>query len=369
MLLLFIQFLRHMIHVTHSNDTLDELQNDVDRITSVKAGSLMNYLLSESFILTGFIFKQIFELTNPLSTFLQGVQIDLLAATEYIQWVFEKIQAFRDDNQFEMLIKNKNQFVSSKSDELSFTPLVTNRKRAKKKMPGEIMSDEPISCPLTNFKVNTYFTIIDIVCTQIRERFNDQSTPLYKDLSLFQVKRIIEVKEKSNLLSDAFEGFEKMYGQFVKAEDLRREYKQFVNSYLMFEKLIKLPGKIHKPIPFDHDSNDDTEEEDIENQIMSTTCGTIYTVYKVCQQNGLKEVFPAIYTALSIGLTLPVSNLSPERAFSKLKLIKSKLRSTMAEERLDSLMLISCENDIDVDSDSVINIFTSYSTVLKKILC
>ncbi|KAF0688004.1 zinc finger MYM-type protein 1-like, partial [Aphis craccivora] len=45
---------------------------------------------------------------------------------------------------------------------------------------------------------------------------------------------------------------------------------------------------------------------------MSTTCGTINTVYKVCQQNGLKEVFPAIYTALSIGLTLPVSSSSPE---------------------------------------------------------
>lgn len=287
---------------------MDELQNDVDCITSVKAGSLMNYLLSESFILTGFIFKQIFELTNPLSTFLQGVQIDLLVATEYIQCVFEKIQAFRDHNQFEMLIKNKNEFVSSKSDKLSFTPLVTNRRRVKKKIPGEIMSDELISCPLTNFKINTYFKIIDIVFTQIRERFNDQSTPLYKDLSLFQVKRIIEVKEKSNLPTDAFEGFEKIYGQFLKAEDLRREYKQFVNSYLMFEKLIKLPGKIHKPIPFDDDSNDDTEEEDTENQIMSTTCGTIYTVYKVCQQNELKEVFPAIYTALSIGLTLPVSS-------------------------------------------------------------
>lgn len=361
----------HTVFETYDSliDTLEELQNDVDRITSVKAGNLMNYLLSESFILTGFIFKQIFELTNPLSTFLQGVQIDLLAASEYIQCVFEKIKAFRDDKQFEMLIEDKNQFISSKSDELSFTPLVANRRRAKKKMPGEIMSDELISCPLTNFKVNTYFTIIDIVCTQIRDRFNDQSTPLYKDLSLFQVKRIIEVKEKSNLPTDAFEGFEKMYGQFVKAEDLRREYKQFVNSYLMFEKLIKLPVKIHKPIPCDDDSNDDTDEENNENQIMSTTCGTINTVYKVCQQNGLKEVFPAIYTALSIGLTLPVSSSSPERAFSKLKLIKSKLRSTMAEERLDSLMLISCENDIDVDSDSVINIFTSYSSVLKKILC
>jgi hypothetical protein len=86
------------------------------------------------------------------------------------------------------------------------------------------MSNESISCPLTNFKINTYFTIIDIVCNKTKGRFNDQSTPLYKDLSLFQVKQIIEVKEKSNLPNDTFNGFEKIYGQFVKAEDLRREY-------------------------------------------------------------------------------------------------------------------------------------------------
>jgi len=109
---------------------LDELQNDVDRITSVKAENLLNYLLSESFVLTGFIFKQIFELTNLLSVFLQGVQIDLLAATEYIQCVFEKIQAFRDVNQFKSLIEDKNQYVSSKNDELSFTTLVANKKKS-----------------------------------------------------------------------------------------------------------------------------------------------------------------------------------------------------------------------------------------------
>jgi hypothetical protein len=107
---------------------LVELQNVVDRISSINAGSLMSYLLYESFILTGFIFKQIFELINPLSIFLQGVQIDFLAATEYIQCVFENIQVFRDDNQFKKLIEDKNQFVLSRSDELSFTPLVENRR-------------------------------------------------------------------------------------------------------------------------------------------------------------------------------------------------------------------------------------------------
>ena len=43
---------------------------------------------------------------------------------------------------------------------------------------------------------------------------------------------------------------------------------------------------------------------------------------------------------------LPFTLCSAERAFSKLKLIKTRLRSTMGQERLESLMLMSVESDI-----------------------
>ena len=45
-------------------------------------------------------------------------------------------------------------------------------------------------------------------------------------------------------------------------------------------------------------------------------------------------------------LTLPLMSCSAERAFSKLKIIKSRLRSTMNQERLQSLMFMSIESDI-----------------------
>ena len=48
--------------------------------------------------------------------------------------------------------------------------------------------------------------------------------------------------------------------------------------------------------------------------------------------NYLKRVdsFPNAYIAYRILLTIPVTVVSPERKFSKLKLIKSYLRSTMS---------------------------------------
>ncbi|XP_050919588.1 uncharacterized protein LOC127137146 [Lathyrus oleraceus] len=45
-------------------------------------------------------------------------------------------------------------------------------------------------------------------------------------------------------------------------------------------------------------------------------------------------------------LTIPVTVASAERSFSKLKLLKTYLRSTMSQERLNGLALIAIENDI-----------------------
>jgi hypothetical protein len=44
-------------------------------------------------------------------------------------------------------------------------------------------------------------------------------------------------------------------------------------------------------------------------------------------------------------LTIPVTVASAERSFSKLKLLKSYMRSTMTQERLSGLAKIALEND------------------------
>jgi len=57
----------------------------------------------------------------------------------------------------------------------------------------------------------------------------------------------------------------------------------------------------------------------------------------------MSSAFPDVVTALLLFLTLPVTFASAERSFSKLRLIKSYLRSTMNHDRLRSLALLSIE--------------------------
>jgi hypothetical protein len=59
-----------------------------------------------------------------------------------------------------------------------------------------------------------------------------------------------------------------------------------------------------------------------------------------------KEVVPRLYQAYSFLLTLPVTVASNERGFSKLKIIKNRLRSRIGDGRLQSLLLCSIETDL-----------------------
>ncbi|XP_068209207.1 uncharacterized protein [Palaemon carinicauda] len=65
----------------------------------------------------------------------------------------------------------------------------------------------------------------------------------------------------------------------------------------------------------------------------------------ICEQ-GLVHSVPNTFVALCILLTLPVTVASSERSFSKLKLIKTYMRSTMTEEILAGLAMVSIENEI-----------------------
>ncbi|KAL9299582.1 putative HAT dimerization domain-containing protein [Arabidopsis thaliana] len=55
----------------------------------------------------------------------------------------------------------------------------------------------------------------------------------------------------------------------------------------------------------------------------------------------MDSCYPNTWIAYRILLTIPVSVALAERTFSKLKLIKKYLRSTMSQERLNGLALIS----------------------------
>lgn len=95
-----------------------------------------------------------------------------------------------------------------------------------------------------------------------------------------------------------------------------------------------------------------SEIETLKSQVEVTTlfdkceCQSSMGLHKAIVELDLKEMFPNVVVAIKIFLTMPVTVASCERSFSKLKLIKTYLRSTMGQERLSGLAILSIERDI-----------------------
>jgi len=76
------------------------------------------------------------------------------------------------------------------------------------------------------------------------------------------------------------------------------------------------------------------------------------------------ESLPYLTLTLRFFLTICVSVASCERSFSKMKLIKNYLRSTMSQSRLSDLAVLSIENEVtrQTDFDDVIDQFAAMKT-------
>lgn len=78
---------------------------------------------------------------------------------------------------------------------------------------------------------------------------------------------------------------------------------------------------------------------------------------KFIVESKLEGGLPNIVIMLRIFLTAAISNASCERSFSKLKLIKNYLRSTMSTLRLTNLSILAIEHEIQINIDEAIKEF------------
>lgn len=118
----------------------------------------------------------------------------------------------------------------------------------------------------------------------------------------------------------------------------------------------------------------DTDDEEGSSQISvnSNQSLSVLQIFKLIAKYDLRSVFPIVYTIYKAVCTLPVSSASAERSFSKVNIIKSKARSTMGEERLESLLLISCEGAATLEEDTInraLDKLSASSQDLRRELC
>ncbi|XP_058223043.1 uncharacterized protein LOC131332765 [Rhododendron vialii] len=114
-----------------------------------------------------------------------------------------------------------------------------------------------------------------------------------------------------------------------------------------------------------HEGTSDIDGKDLFSELqVLKDCLPRETTKPVEVLNFLKQMegcFPNAWIAYRILLTIPVTVASGERSFSRLKLIKSYLRSTMSQERLNGLAILSIESEMaeEIDFEGIISTFAA----------
>lgn len=206
------------------------------------------------------------------------------------------------------------------------TDFKEQRRRKKKMMPGEICEDEAFGLTQEENFRGSLMEILDRILSEMNSRFGalKDINSKFGFLSGSQINETDskDLQIRAKTLADSY------------PEDLNKE--ELVNEIESF--------KYHA---LEMDS--------------SLRNATAQSTFKVIYEQHLEEGYPNITTALQIFLTLPVCVASGERSFSKLKLIKNYLRSTMKQQRFTNLSLISIEHQraSSISFDEIIKTFAA----------
>lgn len=310
-------------------DALFEILNNESFNNEVKndARILCTKIKEYKFICSLIIWHDLLNRINPVSKNLQDKNMNLLLITKSIQNLKEYISEYRSDNNYTKILKIAKELSEDVDGEQDFKSITEIRQRKKKRQFEYEHEDEPPQTPENKFKVNVFYTLLDTAWNSLTERFDQLQTYVNYFSFLYNLYDI----NNEDLLKHCADL------QIILTDGDNKD----INANELYDEIVT-----YKDI-FTTDAQKIVNPLDILKFIMS---------------NNLS--LPNFAIVLRILLTLPVSVASGERSFSKLKLIKTYLRTTMTQTRLDNLALISIENVIcsSLDIKSIIYNFVNMKT-------
>lgn len=365
--------------------TLSILQGQTNLKTTarVKARGFLEGLMKNETVLTAQLFLRIFEVTTPLSKYLQSSGLDILTAHKMVMTTQDTLKNMARD--FEAVRQGADTFVQWANAQLMEeedceleleAALPQKRKRKRKMMAGEVATDESVPDANKAYEVEVHNQIMDTITESIHRRFLTHGT-LYADLALLDPRNFAEVSTSDSLPDSTFQELSKCLLRFdsrATADNLQSELKCLATQWprLKMSPLEEYEVRVVAGDGSDDDGDDDEKKDTAEQNKQCKSCKECpICCYKILQ---LYNLFTDAYHILGLGykflLTLPVTQVACERSFSVLKRIKSRLRSTQSQEHLEAFMLMTTEKDVlmSLDNDLVIDGVAEKSNLRKKLL-
>ncbi|XP_025192026.1 zinc finger MYM-type protein 1-like [Melanaphis sacchari] len=340
--------------------------NDSDRDTTSMAKNLISVITSFQFVLVLVLMRKIFSISTEVSNYLQSKSIDFMQAIKMVNVAKNRLKMVRTDEGCTEIINTAKEFATKNN--LLQCDFKVIRARKKKIMPGELSRDEVLCSPADLFRCDVCFKVLDAIITSIDIRFND-SQEILKDLSLLTSERMLSIKTKKQLPDNAFQQLSNWIN--INTTKLQCEYLTFSNS---LNDLFNDTNPTYTSKPVNKESEGTDQPPDISSEISdeseieeaSTANMSCLDILGLLSRHNLIAAFPNLYLAYKALCIIPASSASAERSFSKVKIVKTRLRSSIGQNRLESLLILSSEKDIEIDRDEAINIFANSSDLLMQ---
>lgn len=311
---------------THINDIYVLLQNfsndSSNNYETISGAKILLEQINVKFLCLLHVWKDILVNVDKVNCSLQLKNISINCANIMLKGLLTIMKQMRDTG-----IKNYVKISMNLAVEFEIEPnFPEKRKKKKKRMTSELAEDEGhllTSVEELEIELNAVF---DSIIVQLNWRY-DRMTDIVSDFEFLS----------------GFFLYNQLDDQIKKcAADLAIKYSNDFNGPELCLEIVYFKNQCKSYFP-------------------NLKVATPLDLLNMIHAESIKDVYPNVEIALRIYLTLPVTVASCERSFSKLKLIKNYLRSSLKQERLTNLSILSIEQVManNIDYEDIINDFAS----------
>ena len=294
----FVDALPRIVHV------LKDMSNSRDCKTSALAASLLRSVLMRQFLIGLFVADRLLSYVAPLSRKLQTVDLNIGQAMKLVYITVAKLQEIRTSSHevfkdiYEKTVKTASPWGTTFEK-----PRVVDRQTMRENVECANVEDY--------FRRSAFIPFTDFLIAELNDRFSNPS-------KAYQLQELIPGFMTPNAECNVLDAVKDYVTDLpYPLEVVRCEVEMWTSA-------IRRSGQVYT---------------------------SLSSSINEARSMGLE----CIVTLLRVFGTIPVTTATAERSFSRQKLLKTWLRSTVSQDRLNALTLLSMKTA--VDSESVINLF------------
>ena len=305
-------------------NVLDEISTQSNTEASRKASGMLASMEKFATLFGLKLAFLVFSATEQLSRTLQSADINAQEATRAACQAVRFLERQRSDPSFAVFYHG----ATEAAKDLTEVPTLPRQRQVPKKLEGGAPSHRFLQ-PDDYFR-QQYFEVLDMLIGELNRRFNQDSFQILEEM-----ERVL-IESCNGVAIQPSENFKSLY-----ASDLK--FDRLVVQLSMLPDLVR------------------TTNEKYQLGIKKvTSIGTLCQLMSVCSL--AKTMLSEVDRLLRIYLTVPMTSATAERTFSTLRRVKSYLRSTMTQKRLNHVILLHTHKQ-RTDDLNLIKVAQDFATV------